>query len=307
MTASSDRLGELRLGDLTTFLAVRRTGSVTSAARELRVTPSQVSKAVARLEGVLGLQLLSRSSRGVMLSEAGERVVPHIESAMARLRQIGRPGREAGPELTVAAPSYLLHAFLPAIAARQPQLRVRGLELPPALVRAYAAENFFDLSILPIGSERMPPSWVSTPIGDLHKGVFATPALAKTLGPIPVSVERLATIPFISPIYNADGRFVTISDDCPLAISDRTAGHEAQTIFLALELAARTDQLVFGPRIAARRFLEAGTLVEIRVRGWKVSEPLHVSCNADRVLSSVQKAIVGTLRTALLEASRRAT
>ncbi|MFN2614448.1 MAG: hypothetical protein ABR552_06475, partial [Actinomycetota bacterium] len=44
------------------------------------------------------------------------------------------------PLLTFAAPSYLTALFLPVIVEVLPQQRVRGLELPPALVRAHATE-----------------------------------------------------------------------------------------------------------------------------------------------------------------------
>jgi DNA-binding transcriptional LysR family regulator len=50
MTVAQESLADLRVGDLMTFLAVRRSGSITAAARELKVTPSQVSKAISRLE-----------------------------------------------------------------------------------------------------------------------------------------------------------------------------------------------------------------------------------------------------------------
>jgi DNA-binding transcriptional LysR family regulator len=136
MRSVHDRLNDLRLGDLTTFLAVRRCASITAAARELNVTPSQVSKAIARLEAQLGLELLSRTSRGVSLSEAGRRVAPQIETAVTRLRMLGRSDDHPQPELTVAAPSYLAWAFIPIIASSIPQLRVRSMELPPALMRA---------------------------------------------------------------------------------------------------------------------------------------------------------------------------
>jgi DNA-binding transcriptional LysR family regulator len=303
MPMSADRLSEMRLGDLVTFLAVRRSGSITGAARELKVTPSQVSKAVARLEALLQLRLLSRSSRGVALSEAGLRVVPHVEAAVARLRLIGR-ARAQAPELTVAAPSYLIQSFLPTIALAQPDVRVRGLELPPALLRAYAAENFFDLALVS-DIERLPSTWVSVNIGDLRKTLFGPPVLAKRLGQQPVHVDKLRGVAFVVPIYNADGRFVAIDDDCPLAISERVIGHEAQTIGLALELSARTEQLVFGPALAAHRHLATGRLVEIRVRGWDLRDPLYVACNADRVLSRVQNGIVKALRAALAEIDER--
>jgi hypothetical protein len=94
---------------------------------------------------------------------------------------------------------------------------------------------------------------------------------------------------------------VAVDDDCPLPSSERRLGHEAQTIGLALELAARTDQLVFGPVIAAKRHIDGGTLVEVPVEGWNVRETLFVACNSDRVLSRVQGAILKAIRAQLQE------
>jgi DNA-binding transcriptional LysR family regulator len=287
---AGDGLSEVRVGDLVTFLAVQRSGSITSAARELRVTPSQVSKAIARLEEHLHLKLLSRSSRGVALSETGQRILPHVEGALTRLRMVRRIDGEGEVELTVAAPSYLVGVFLPRLAESQVGARVRGIELPPALIRALAAQNVFDVALLPSSADRLPSSWTSEPAGELRKALFGTPHMQKRLGPGPISADRLKDVPFVCPIYNAEGAFVAVDDDCPLALSERRLGHEAQTIGLALELAARTDQLVFGPVVAARRHLAEGSLVEIRVRGWNVTEPLHVACNGDRVLSRVRAA-----------------
>src|SRR6266852_4405230 len=58
---------DLHLADVNTFLVVQRLGSVTASARQLGVTPAQVSKAVARLEAQLGSKLFTRSARGVAL------------------------------------------------------------------------------------------------------------------------------------------------------------------------------------------------------------------------------------------------
>jgi DNA-binding transcriptional LysR family regulator len=298
---ASDRLAELRIGDLSTFLAVQRSQSITGAARELHVTPSQVSKAIVRLETQLRMRLLSRSSRGVTLSDAGRRIVPHIENAVARLKLIERPQAEPVPELTVAAPSYLAFLLLPTIASVLPEHRVRGLELPPPLVRAYVAENFFDMTLVPSGIERLPSTWVSVQVGRLRKALFASRALGKRLGTQPITADKLLSLPFVLPVYNMNGQFVPVDDDCPPVMGERTPGHQAQTMLLGLEMAARTDQLVFGPAVAARGHVTSGALVEIRVHGWDVSEPLFVACNADRVLSRVQNTVVKALRDVLVE------
>jgi DNA-binding transcriptional LysR family regulator len=296
-------VSELRVGDLNTFLAVKRSGSVSVAAREQGVTPSQVSKAISRLEAILRVRLFSRGSRGVALSDQARLVLPHIEAAVASLQLLNRREKSSITELTVAAPSYLISSFLPAIACSQPLLHVRGIELAPSLVRAYAPENFFEMAILSRSADRMPTTWVSVKVGELRSGLFGTPELARRIGPSPVSVDKLRAVPFVTPIYHAEGRYLAVDDDCPLTLAERTTGHSAQTIGIALELAARTHQLVFGPVVAARRLVATGALVEIHVRGWSVKDPLFISCNADRMMAKVQTAVVKTMREESLVAS----
>jgi DNA-binding transcriptional LysR family regulator len=293
-----DDVSDLRFADLLTFLAVHRTGSITGAARSVNATPSQVSKAVARLERQLGVTLLSRGTRGVRLSDGGRRVLPHLQEMVARLRLIRREEETANTELTVAAPSFLNAPFLPYIALAVPNLVVRGLELPPPLIRAYAAENFFDLT-LGLGESRLPKPWVVAEVGEVQKGLFASPRIAATLGRGPIDPERLRSIPFISPIFSINGEFVSISDDCPL--QERKLGHQAQTIGLGLEIAAKTDQLIFGLRLAARHHVARGELVEILVEGWDVRSPLYVAANDDRVLASVHRATLSAVKKGLAE------
>ena len=296
-------IADLRLADVITFLAVRRTGTVTGAARELDVTPSQVSKAVHRLERQLSTSLLTRSSRGVSVSEHASRLVPHLEEMVARLRLLERPRPENVRELAIAAPSYLGAFFLPAIAQKLPELRLRALQFAPALLRAYAGEALFD-SALTVGPERFPKSWVSTRIGELRKALFASPATAKKLGRMPVSTERLRAVPFISPVVHNSGQVVPVDEGCPIPPGERVLGHEAATIALGLELAACSEQVVFGPLIAASPHLKAGKLVVVEVQGWDLADPLFFACNGDRVLAREQRALVECMRAALEGAQR---
>lgn len=297
MGGHDEALSELRIGDLLTFLAVHRTSSITGAARELKVTASQVSKAIARMEASSHLTLLSRSTRGVTLTEAGQRILPHVDAAVSQLRLVKpRTDDDAPMQLTVAGPSYLVTLLLPVIATCQPRLRVRSLELPPALVRAHAADNFFDLALLTSGMNRLPATWTSERVGTIRKGLLAAPSVAKRLGPPPIAAERLRDLPFISPIYVSGGQFVGVDDDCPIRADDRRLGHQTQTLLTALELAVHSTQVVFGPLVSARRYLDAGTLVEIAVKDWNVSEELFLACNGDRVRARLRTAVAEAIR-----------
>ena len=60
---------------LSAFLAVARSRSFTRAAAALGVSPSALSHTIRGLEERLGLQLLTRTTRSVSLTEAGERLL----------------------------------------------------------------------------------------------------------------------------------------------------------------------------------------------------------------------------------------
>ncbi len=61
-----------RSSDLAFFCLVARKGSLTTAARELGLTPSAASKRLAQLERRLGVQLFNRTTRRVSLTPQGE-------------------------------------------------------------------------------------------------------------------------------------------------------------------------------------------------------------------------------------------
>ena len=299
MKALTDALAELRFGDVLTFLTVYRCGAITGAARALKVTPSQVSKAVHRLERQLGATLLSRSTRGVIVSDAGRRLIPQLEEVATRVQQM-RPDAATREELAMAAPSYLNAIFLPRIAAALSESLVRGLELPPALVRAYAVENFFDLALL-VGSEQLPGGWVNTPMGHVRKTLFAAPDVARKLGAAPVDARRVVELPFVTPIYNVNGQFVPADDGCPLGHAQRKLGHQSQTLVVGLDLARSTGQLIFGPAIAAAAHVARGELVEVRVRDWDVREPLTLAVNGERVRARTQRAVAALIERTVAE------
>lgn len=300
MSARADGIEELRIQDVLTFLDVHRTGSVTAAARELGVTPSQVSKAIARIETAVRSRLFTRGPRGVGLSTAGRQVLPKLEQIAALMRSLRRAGKAPEGELTIAAPSSLLPPILPWIVNALPGMRVRGIELPPALLRGYAGEELFDVALLPGAATGLPSKWASIRVGELRKGLFASPSIARKLGDEP-SVEQLRAAPFVGPIVYDGGKFVSSTDDCPLALEERAVASEVGTMGLALQIASACGHLVFGPAIAAHREVREGRLVELTVKGWSVSEPLFLACDAERVLARVQTAIIHAIRSALDE------
>src|SRR5579863_2843538 len=81
------------INDLQAFLAVARARSFTKAAAKLGVSQSALSHTVSGLESRLGLRLLTRTTRSVSPTEAGERLLqnvgPHFEEIDTQLAALG--------------------------------------------------------------------------------------------------------------------------------------------------------------------------------------------------------------------------
>jgi len=78
------------ISNLLAFRAVARERSFTRAAAQIGVSPSALSHTIRALEGRLGIRLLTRTTRSVLPTEAGERLLgaigPHFDGIEAELK-----------------------------------------------------------------------------------------------------------------------------------------------------------------------------------------------------------------------------
>ncbi len=88
-----------RIGEMETFLAVAQGGSFAAAAKALRLTPSAVSRAIARLEARLGVTLIHRTTRALALTPEGEAYRVRVAGLVAEIDEIERSvgHAQAGP------------------------------------------------------------------------------------------------------------------------------------------------------------------------------------------------------------------
>ncbi|RQS97529.1 LysR family transcriptional regulator [Burkholderia seminalis] len=156
------------LGDLNAFMAVARAGGFRDAARMTGLSASGLSEAVRRLEARLGVRLLHRTTRSVVPTEAGERLLarlgPALTEVAAALDDIDefrdRPAGTLKLNVPVSASRLVLPAIVPRFLDAYPDIRLEVI----------ADESFVD--VLAAGcdagiryDERLEQDMIAVPIG----------------------------------------------------------------------------------------------------------------------------------------------
>ncbi|WP_310642704.1 LysR family transcriptional regulator [Limnohabitans sp.] len=165
----------LSLRQLRAFLAVAQESSMTRAADKLHLTPSALSMLVRGMEDDLGVRLFDRTTRRLVLTEAGQQFLPTVEQVFAQLEagiallqdtQHVKAGR-----LRVAASPLLASALFPKVIAsfrlQNPHIKVTlmdaSVESLPDLVRrgdvdmavCTASSDTADLLATPVYTDKL--------------------------------------------------------------------------------------------------------------------------------------------------------
>lgn len=182
------------LGDLAVFVAVSEERSFTRAAARLSTSQSAVSNAMRRLEDHLGLRLLSRTTRSVSPTEAGEALLATLRPALGDIRAsldalAHFRGTAAGlVRITTSrhAAETLLWPAVDAVLARYPEIEVE-LCIDGALTNIVA--DRFDAGVR-LG-ESVEKDMIAVRIGpDLRLAVVGSPAYLARAG-VPQSPREL--------------------------------------------------------------------------------------------------------------------
>lgn len=192
------------LPNLEAFCRTYEAGSFSVAARQLGVTPQATSRAVARLEEVLGTTLFRRTTRKLAPTEAARRYYHHCSRALALLadgeRALSHPEGEPRGDVRISVPTtYGHHRLLPSLAVfaeRYPRIRV---EVGISNGNADLVADGFDLAIrrAPVHDRTL----VARSLGDFTVGVYASGEyLARRGTPrVPADLAAHECVSFVMP------------------------------------------------------------------------------------------------------------
>ena len=164
--------------DLRFFLAIARHGSLTSAARELRVAQSTVGRRLASLEASLGVRLLHRTPEGYTLTLAGQDVLNQAErvevEALGVERTVGgRDVKLEGVLRVTCTETIAAHVLAPCFAALQGLHPGILVELMPNPHVISLSMREADIAVRLVRSEQH--DLVVRRIGQIAFGLYASP------------------------------------------------------------------------------------------------------------------------------------
>lgn len=117
---------------LSVFVTVIDAGSFTAAAERLGLTPSGISRSIAKLEQQLGVRLITRTTRRLDLTEEGQWLLANARDILARLTETALTLQSAAEHpsgllrVNAATPvfNHLLAPLLPEFQRRYPRIRL---------------------------------------------------------------------------------------------------------------------------------------------------------------------------------------
>ena len=144
------------IAQLRTFVTVAEQKHFVSAANKLGISQPSLSQALAALESGLGIQLIERSTRRVIVTPIGEQLLPFAKATLEAADAFVAHSRGAGGELAgplnigiipTVAP-YILPTLLTLIAEEFPELEPRIVENQTESLLQRLRDGHIDVAVL---------------------------------------------------------------------------------------------------------------------------------------------------------------
>lgn len=293
-------MSKASLAELEAVATVARCGGFRSAARELEVSSSSLSHAVAALEERMGVRLFNRTTRSVALSAAGEQFVAEIGPALAAIagamenagEHRGEPSGTLRLNMSTDSARTLLAPLVFEYLRRYPKMQVE-ITTETALVDVMG--QGFDAGVRI--AEAVPPDMIAIPISAaIQSLVVGSPEYfklrRKPRTPHDLLKHECVRVRFASGrIYHweFERRGESLSLDLPGALTlDESS--------LIQEAALQGMALAYLPRHQVAGHLKAGRLVSV-LEEWTPPYPgLCLYYSGRRHLPAKMRALIDLIR-----------
>lgn len=182
MKKSHEAVG--RSGEMEVFVHVVAKGSLSAAAREVGLSPSAVSRVIARLEERLGARLLVRTTRAIALTPEGEdyhraalRILRDLDESEQQIADQGAPRGRLRVSSTHAHGRLVLVPLLKEFLARYPDIKI-DLSLTDARIDLVEERADVAIRVGPLADSGL----TARRLGSSPRAVVASPAYVEAHG-----------------------------------------------------------------------------------------------------------------------------
>lgn len=191
------------LNDLHLFALIMRYGGYTAASDATGIPKSRISRRLLRLEELLGVRLLHRTSRRVRPTEAGQELYTYcsamLENAVAGIESMRRRQAEPSGRVRIGASeaisNFMLSDLLSHFMSEYPQVSFRLLA---NLRQVDIIGEDFDIVVRGVGHEQVDSELVSINLCTVRWGVLASPTYLATHSGSVDCPERLGNSTFLA-------------------------------------------------------------------------------------------------------------
>jgi DNA-binding transcriptional LysR family regulator len=289
------------LADLNAFVAVARERSFTRAAAHLGVSASALSQTIRGLEERLGMRLLTRTTRSVALTDAGERLIatvgPHLEGIETGLAALSDLRDKPAGRIRITAVDHAAETILwPALSKFLSDYPDVHVELTVDNTLRDIVSERFDAGIRM--GERVARDMIAVRIGpDIRMAAVATAAYFASRGK-PKTPQDLAAhncinlrMPTLGGVYawefEKKSREIAVRVEGQLTVND---------IAVIKQAALNGMGIAFMPEDIAQPHIDAGQLVRVLADWTPPFSGYHLYYPSRRQHSPAFAALVDALR-----------
>jgi LysR family nitrogen assimilation transcriptional regulator len=286
------RLLKMDIRQLKYFVAVAESGSVSGAAQRVHIAQPSLSQHIRQMEGELGATLFMRGPRGMVPTEAGERllnharlILAHFESARDEIRGSQmQPAGEVRLGISPTAADVLSVPLVEDLAKRFPQIRICLVEAMSGFLLDFLRDGRINLAII----YRQPAThWVTCRhlLTDQMSLVGPVDAKVNEVSPGCIEFAGIERRPLILPSAAHGLR----------ELIDEIAARERVRLDVLIEmdgfsqiktLCARGHGFSILPTVAVRDDVREGKLQAWRIVNPTIERNLYLAYPADRPLSN---------------------
>jgi len=288
------------LSDILVFLAVARERSFTRAAVKLGMTQSALSHTIRALEARLGVRLLTRTTRSVSPTEAGERllqnVAPRLEEIDAEIAAVSELGdRPAGTVRITATDHVIDNVLWPRLAAVLPQYPDIHLEISAEYRMVDVAAERYDIGVR--WGDQVDKDMIAVRLTpDMQTMIVGAPAYFAHR-PVPASIDDLMKHECIRLRLAGGGVYAWEMLDRGAAVDVRVRGrYTFNGVYQMLNAALSGCGLAYMTEDMAVAHVQAGRLVSVMADACPKFPGLHAYYPSRRHASRALAVVLDAIR-----------